>query len=251
MDCCSCTAYNTSRNSENEINYPPKVTIMKDARFLLACLAAAVAAIVLTSCGDTAATQPADDTYSLYVNGASSSAELLAVPQEFDDATVENEFRVKPNPTDNVGPNGGGRGIPNPFARLLQALNLTEDQRAQVATLLEEHRACATEALKVLREHNQTIIEAAKAARQEVLAKLEAGEITPEEARAAIKQINQRAREALKNSEVLQRVREMLKACDDAFIRSLSSILTEDQLAILKRWMDGKKDGKPPVGGRG
>ncbi len=223
---------------------------MKDARFLFAAVATAMAVLVLTSCSDVATTEPEDNGSALYVDATTTTADLVAMPVEFEDASIENAVRVKPHPSDSVKPNVRDAKVPHPFARLLAALDLTAEQREQVAGFLETHKACVSEAMQLLREYASTIIEEAKAARAEVLAKLEAGEITREEAVEAIRAINARARAALKNSEVFTRIREMIKACDEEFLRSLASILNEEQMAILQRYLN-HRNGNPPVGTRG
>lgn len=80
-------------------------------------------------------------------------------------------------------------------------------------------------------------MENARAARKEILAKVESGEMTREEARAAIRALNERLRNALKESGIRERVREMMKSCDDTFLRALAQILTEEQRAILDRYL--------------
>lgn len=163
------------------------------------------------------------------------SFELLAQPADFYDATVEQEMREKPD--DRRGDNRRGPAVVHPFGRLLNALNLTEEQRTQVAELLRKHKACADEALAIMKQNNQAIMEKARAARAEILAQVEAGTMTREDARAAIRALNERVRNALRNNDLRERVREMLKSCDAEFLRALRQILTEEQVVIFDRWL--------------
>jgi hypothetical protein len=226
---------------------------MKDARFLIVAMSLALSLVILTGCDQMTPTAPADETSSMLISNPQSSADMFMTDVQVEDATLENEVRVKPNPNDR----GGERpevGRPGPFDRLLKALSLTSDQALKVRVLLDEHKKCVEAALLVFKESNASIIEAANAARKDVLAQLEAGEITREEARAAIRSINESARAAIKNNPVTARVREMLKACDEEFLRQLASLLTDEQMAILKRYLDSRSNGggtgNGPVGGR-
>lgn len=223
---------------------------MKDARYLIWAAALSLVLMISTGCTETSTTSPEDDGLALYSSSTESSDGLL-LPMNVEDATLDNAMMVSSNANDfcdnaggEVRDNGRDRKPhPGPFDRLLRALKLTTEQQAQVREFLAAHKECVSSAMQVMREATSEIIEGANAARQEVLAKLQAGEITREEARAAIREINQRAREAIKNSDVVARVREMLKSCDEEFIAKLKQILTEDQLALLDRWLNSRGNG--------
>lgn len=208
-------------------------------------VAGAFAGFGMTACSDANVSPVVEESF----NDAGSSYALLAAPLRFDDATIENEAKERPNP--NVDPKGR-KPLPHPFARLIKALNLTEEQQAQVRQFLAEHDTCVKNALAMHHEQMRAIIARAKAAREEVIAAYKAGEITREEAKEKINAINQAAREALKNSTDREQIKEILKGCDDKFLRQLASILTDEQMAILKRWMEGHKDtgGDTSTGGR-
>lgn len=226
---------------------------MKDARLLLMALVTAACLMVFTGCTDAVTTQPSDVAGEALTSGYEPTADLI-IPSDIYDGSVENEVRVKENPRDFRDKNDDRRPrfLHGPFDRLLRALKLTEEQKGQVGEFLAAHKECVGAAMQVLRDHVSTIMEEANQARADVIEKLRAGEITREEARAAIREINQRAREALKNSDVIARVREMLKACDEEFIEKLKGILTPEQLEILQRWLDHRGSGDPtgPTDGR-
>lgn len=232
---------------------------MKDLRLLAIAAVAAFLMIVVTGCTENT-TAPADDPLNgLYAQP--SATDQLVLPVEMQDATIETDALLVPNeyadaieaeavrgdnrrPSDHM----NNPRLPGAFHRLLGALNLTDEQAEKVQELLGKHHECVASALSVLREHVKTILDGVKEARHEVLAKLQAGEITREEARAAIREINARARQALKDSNVIARVREMLKACDQEFIEALKGILTPDQLEILQRWLDHRGNPGDPTG---
>lgn len=235
---------------------------MKDLRLLFLAAAAAFVLIVATGCTDNATT-PAVDPMDLLYTQPSSTTDLV-LPVDVVDATLDADMTMVADQytldqqaygvqgDDRHPDDRGGRGrFPKPFDRLLHALQLTPEQADQVKELLQKHHDCVGEAMSVLREHVKTILDGANVARHEVLDKLRAGEITRDEARTAIREINARARQALKDSNIIARVREMLKACDQEFIEGLKTILTPEQLEILQRWIDHRDGGNPGGPGTG
>lgn len=208
---------------------------MKLHKSLMGLLAGAMVALSVTAC-DPGAVDPAEGSMPVYAQTTeATSFELLAQPADFQDATLEQEMRERPDPRG--GDDKRGPKVRHPFGRLLNALNLTEEQRTQVAELLKNHKACADEALAVLREATKTIMDQAKADRDAIIEQVKAGQMEKDEARAAIREINKAAREAIKNLPERESVKEMLKSCDDEFLNALRSILTEEQIAILDRFL--------------
>ena len=114
--------------------------------FALAAFSAA--ALGLTACSDFG-TCPADP--SAITMELPTTFELNGAPVEFTDATLDMPMAVEAAPD-------AKRGMRSPFDRLLAALNLTEEQKAQVATLQEAHKACATAALEALRAHAEAVL---------------------------------------------------------------------------------------------
>lgn len=208
---------------------------MKMRKSWLGLMAGAILALSVTAC-DPGMVDPENPMPVVMTEvDETNTFDLLAQPADFYDATVEQEMREKPD--DRRGDHRRGPAVVHPFGRLLNALELTEEQRAQVAELLKSHKDCAGEALALMKEHNQAIMEKARAARAEILAQVEAGTMTREEARAAIRALNERVRNALRNSDLRERVREMLKSCDAEFLRGLRQILTPEQQVIFDRWL--------------
>jgi hypothetical protein len=218
---------------------------MKNNMFKAFALAAfSAAALGLTACSDfgTCPADPAAITMEL-----PTTFELNGAPIEFTDATLDMPMAVEARPDKDK------RGVRSPFDRLLAALNLTEEQKAQVAALQEAHKACATAALEALRAAERAIMEKAKADREAIKAEVAAGTKTKEEARAAIRGINAATREALKNLPERAAAREAMKACDDRFLAGLRSLLTEDQAAILEKFLADRaaRGDRKPDGGKG
>ncbi len=246
---------------------------MKNKVWIGLIAAAFLTAFGLVACSD-GTVDPASATNN---ENITSSYELLAAPIEFTDATIDQDMMIRENigqgmdqgmgegmgggmSGDMGGGMSGGMGggmdhnrdqmmnpdgkMPHhPFSRLIKALNLTDDQASQVRGFLADHDTCVHAAMGDLHATMREIIARAKAARLEVLAALQAGDITREEAREKIRAINAAARDSLKNSDVRNKTREAMKACDDEFLASLKSILTEEQLAILERFLANRSTG--------
>ncbi|MFN4984592.1 MAG: hypothetical protein ACK5BQ_07150 [Ignavibacteria bacterium] len=221
---------------------------MKNNMFKAFALAAfSAAALGLTACSDFG-TCPADP--SAITMELPTTFELNGTPTEFTDATLEMPMAVEVRPDKD-------KNVRSPFDRLLAALKLNERQQGRVAELQEAHKACAKAALEALRAAERALLAKAKAEVEAVKAEVAAGTKTKEEARAAIRGINKSTREALKNLPERAAAREAMKACDDAFLTGLRSILTEDQIAILEKFLadraargDRKSDdGKGPRDG--
>ena len=210
--------------------------------FALAAFSAA--ALGLTACSEfgTGPSDPMAITMEL-----PTTFELNGAPVEFTDATLETPMAVEARPDKD-------KRVRSPFDRLLAALNLNDEQKAQVAALQEAHKACATAALEALRAAERAVLDAAKARVEAVKAEVAAGTKTKEEARAAIREINKATREAIKNLPERAAAREAMKACDEAFLNGLRRILTPDQVVILERFLAeraARGDRKTDDGGKG
>ncbi|MCX6141501.1 MAG: hypothetical protein NTX15_11895 [Candidatus Kapabacteria bacterium] len=202
-------------------------------------------ALGLTACSDSGVTP--EDPMGL-TQRQTTSFDLNATPTEINDATMDMMMSERPDPNK-------GKPVRNPFAELLKHLNLTADQQAAVEGLLASHRECVSAALESLRAAEKEIISAARTAAEAVKQQVKDGTLTRDEARAQLRAISERTRQALKALPGREEARKAMKSCDDAFLRGLSEILTPEQTAILKRWVESRKGGKdnpqnPGGGGR-
>lgn len=194
----------------------------------LVMVAFSAIALGLTACSELG-TDPAEPM--AIFNNVETTFDLNGQPLDFSDATLEIPMEVKERP------NPGNKGPRHPFERLLGALNLTPDQKAQVQELLAAHKDCATAALEALKAAERAILDRAKAAREEIKAGVEAGTVTREEARQQLRDLNKATREAIKNLPEREAARAALKECDDRFLAALRGILTEDQIATLDKFV--------------
>lgn len=191
-------------------------------------------ALSLTACSDNGVTP--EDPMGL-VQSQTTSFDLNANPTDINDATMEMMMSERPDPNK-------GKPVRNPFADLLRHLNLSDDQKGAVEGLLASHRECVASALESLRAAEKEIISAARAAAEEIKQQVKDGTLTRDEARAKLRAISERTRQALKALPGREEARKAMKSCDDTFLRGLSEILTPEQTAILKRWLDSRHGGK-------
>ncbi len=209
----------------------------------LAMVAFSVMALGLVACSELGS-NPADPM--AMVNNAQTTFDLNGQPLDFSDVTLETPMAVKERP-------GSDKKAPmSPFDRLLAALNLTPDQKAVVERLQSAHKDCANAALEALKTAERAILERAKAKSEEIKGAAKAGTITREEARTQLRDLNKATREAIKSLPEREAARTALKACDDAFLARLGSILDEKQKVILDNFIksrDARNGGGPRGGG--
>lgn len=209
----------------------------------LAMAAFAAMSLGLVACSEMGS-NPADPM--AMVNNVQTTFDLNGQPLDFSDATLETPMAVKERP-------GSEKRAPlSPFDRLLAALNLTPEQKAMVERMQAAHKDCATAALEGLKTAERAILDAAKTKAEEIKAAAKAGTLSKEEARAQLRDLNKTTREAIKNLPEREAARTALKACDDAFITRLGSILDEKQKAMLDQFVkarDARNGGGPRGGG--
>lgn len=136
-------------------------------------------------------------------------------------------------------PNGGGpvkgdKGGEKPGDKggIFKKLNLTADQMGAVDLLEKQRKACEDPIIAALKASEKTIMDAFKAERDAVKAAVQAGTMTQEAARTAIRDIENRQREALKNNPARATAEAALKACRDTFNAGVRALLTPEQQAI-------------------
>lgn len=211
----------------------------------LAMVAFSVMALGLVACSELGS-NPADPM--AMINNVQTTFDLNGQPLDFSDATLEMPMAVKERPESDK----DKKGPKSPFDRLLAALNLTPDQKAVVERLQSAHKDCAKAALEALRAAERAILERAKAKSEEIKGAAKAGTITREEARTQLRDLNKATREAIKSLPEREAARTALKACDDAFLARLGSILDEKQKVVLENFIksrDARNGGGPRGGG--
>lgn len=132
----------------------------------------------------------------------------------------------------------GGKEPVLPLGQILRQLKLTPDQVEQVKAIMLVHRDCERAARIEFHQALQAFFEAAAAARLEVKTKLDAGEITPEDARAQIKAINEKLRADVQASGELEKLQAKLKACTETMLREIRNVLNDDQKVRFDKWLE-------------
>ncbi len=125
------------------------------------------------------------------------------------------------------------RGHKNPikFEGAFRQLGLSDDQKNAIKALLKSHKDCLVSAREAFLAANEEALAAAKTARQAIVAEVKAGTITRDEAKEAIKAVNQTLRESIEANGSREETKAALQACFDSFDASIEAILTPDQLA--------------------
>jgi len=204
---------------------------------LVAVSAMVIATFGLTGCDQGSATEPT----------TSDELMMLAMPaptmdaSDVEEGTVENDMRLR---------HPEGDRAHHPLARLFRALQLTDEQKATARELVAAHEDCVSTILERLRASEAEILAPFREERAAIVAKVKAGELTREEARPLLRQLAIDAREALKANPLREDARVALEECRTTFYRSLRAILTEEQAAILDRWINHEGPGRGH-GGRG
>lgn len=204
---------------------------------LVAAGAMIFAGLGLTGCDQGSATEPT----------TSDELMTLAMPAPMMDAsdveegTIENEMRLR---------HPEGDRARHPLARLFRALQLTDEQKATARELVAAHEDCVSSILERLRASEIEILAPFREERSAIVAKVKAGELSREEARPLLRQLALDAREALLANPLREEARAALEECRTTFYRSLRAILTDEQAAILDRWVNHEGPGRGN-GGRG
>jgi len=126
------------------------------------------------------------------------------------------------------------RGMPIYLGRILYQMQLTEEQQVELKSYLDAFHECATLAREGFRELAEPILVEAREARRLVMADLKAGLISREEAREALKVINDGVRqqiEALKYNEAFC-------LCLETLLNNIVGLqgLTQEQIDMFNEW---------------
>lgn len=144
----------------------------------------------------------------------------------------------------------GGKEPMLPLGQILRQLKLTPEQVEEVKAIMLIHRDCVREARIAFHHALQAFFEEAAAARQEVKAKVDAGEMTPEDARVAIRAINEELRAKVNQSGEIEKLQIALKDCTENMLRAIRGKLSDEQKARFDKWVELMKNRKGN-GGKG
>jgi hypothetical protein len=158
---------------------------------------------------------------------------------DFQDATETNEMFIYQNPKNGKLDPGRQQKPPKifPFLRILNQLELTDEQKASVKEFINEYNATVREAMIALRESQKKILDAAKDEYKKIMEDLKNGVITRQEAKEKLKALNKRVREALKNNPANARVKNIIDTARQTLLDNIRSILTDDQKVKWDEWL--------------
>jgi len=196
------------------------------------------------------------DYYILGIEDGMSSIEDATLEKDMGFATYFNSRKFPPRGDFGFGRDrhhrgffGGfkGRGLHLGF--LFYKLDISDDQKGAIKTLMEGNRECLVEPFEKFREAAKEIMEGTKEQMQSIRDMVKAGTLTREEARKLIKKQNEATREEIENCEACIEARDAMCACNTTLFESIGAEieLTEEQLVIYNEWLT--KHPRPCPGG--
>jgi len=117
------------------------------------------------------------------------------------------------------------------LGHVLRNLNLSDDQKTAIHEYIIAFHDAVKPLLEEFRETNKPIIEEANAQRELIIEDLKNGVITREQAREAIKSLNEETREKIKANAESLNLKENLCNERDILFNNIESVLTAEQLA--------------------
>ncbi|MFP4369860.1 MAG: hypothetical protein ACLFR2_09790 [Candidatus Kapaibacterium sp.] len=219
----------------------------------------------LNSCKEQSGTEPISEGYGDFDALVMSIPDADNSPAGVIDGTMDNEIGLQYETdiprvgVDNNSRNGRrpGKGPgafkANPLARILQALNLTDEQKDSVRIYLEEHKDCMTAIHLRLRASEKAMRDKYNETRRAIIDSAKSGLIERVEAIKKLTALNLRFREALRNNPARIKACEEMKACKDELFRKIHSLLDAEQQAMFEEWVSKLPEGcgKPGKGPKG
>lgn len=187
---------------------------------------------------------PTNSSWSIYDSPEWQIPEPDNSPADITPATLDKPFNIVPESEDlRFCDNTGMYNMKKfrerrqfmPLARILYALQLTDDQKAQIKDFMIAFRDCHKNAMLALRESEKEIIQPFNEQRRTIIEALKNGEITREEAQQQMQQLNMDLRNALQNNPARLAACEAMKECRRNLLTSIEGILNPDQLV---KWLD-------------
>lgn len=115
------------------------------------------------------------------------------------------------------------------LGKAFRLLKLTDEQKEKVRGLMKTYNESMKELLKDFREANAEIVKKANADRKAIVDKIKSGEMTREEAKEALKTLNEKTRAAIEAKRDTIAVKDKMCAARATLFRSVNSILNETQ----------------------
>ncbi len=109
-------------------------------------------------------------------------------------------------------------------------LNLSDQQKSDLKALMVKFHDDMKPLVQQFRDANADIIKATNIARKAILDQVKAGTMTREEAKTALKDLNDRTREQIKNNPATQTIKESMCALRATLFSDIASKLTGEQV---------------------
>lgn len=137
------------------------------------------------------------------------------------------------------GHHGGFKDNGLHLGKIFYQLELSEDQREALKTLMEGNRECLTEPFEQFRAAAKEIMDGKKEQIKAIRDKVKAGDLTRNEAYEKIKLINEAVREEIESCEACIEAREAICACNTTLFESIGTDLnlTDEQLEVWNDWL--------------
>lgn len=119
--------------------------------------------------------------------------------------------------------------------RLPESLKLSERQKEALKKAYAEFKDCKKDVEYALRKLNKMILQKARDRRNELLEAHKNGRITREELAKALRQLNERTQNALKNNPQREELVAKLRKCHKHYLETIKSILSEEQWKYFTR----------------
>lgn len=127
------------------------------------------------------------------------------------------------------------------LGRVFREMNLTEEQRAEIRTLMQSHILCEMQWFRKLQAARQEILTTLNAERRAIMEKVKNGDLTRRQAEPLIRQLNARAMEMIKNLPINEEAREGIILCRETFLDAVGGLLIEEQLVIWNSFLENIK----------
>lgn len=213
---------------------------MKKKIDLILVLITATLLIVSTGCSDKS------DTLSEPQNNLSETSELFLFGIEdgmsaIEDATIDKDMGFAPAFGKDRFPHRHKpyrKGFD--LLKLFYQLNLSDEQKESIKEYFKQNHECLKAPFVQFHDAAKEIMEGTREERRAIHELVESGEISREAGRAEIRALNEKAREAIENSEECIEAREAMCECNKNLMENITSILdgNEDQLSIWEKWLE-------------
>lgn len=162
---------------------------------------------------------------------------------ELQEATLENdifipEFEPLRPDLGNTNPRLGKR---IELGKFFVAMKLSEEQKLAIRELMKSYTLCEMQWLRKLQEVRNGIIRKAQEERKSIMEKVRNNELTREEAAKEMRVLNERVKNLLQNHPIHEEVRQGILRCRKIFFDSIAELLTDEQLVIWNRFLNGTK----------